>query len=1050
MRIPVAAINNHQLTYLLSAILILLGVVSYMTMPRAEDPLVEFPSTSITVINPGTHPEDMESLIVDVIEKQANELEDIKEIVSVIEQGMARIVVKFIYGSDGDEKYRDVQAAVSAVREQLPAGIVSIKVNKENPNEVPIVQLALSSDTGDFAQMRRVSERLETRLEQVGGVKRADIDADARMEVQILVQSAKLHALGLSLEQVQRAVSNAAENIPGGHALAGERRFSVLTSGDFDDLTQIENTIVASHPTGEGGQPIYIRNIANVRINDGLADYRSFYHNRPMVFINVLQRPGSNIFDVTTGVKSQVETFRQTLPKGLRLDVVKDQSIGVDKRVSGFFINLVQGLILVAIATFVVLGRGPSAVVVLAIPVSIFIAIGWIDLSGFALQQMSIVGLVIALGLLVDNAIVVTENVLRVYRSEESSNPQQDAKRAKSAAEKGSSQVSLAVVSGTLTTILAFVPMLLMQNDSGMFIRSMPASVLLTLLASLLVALTLTPLLNSQWLQYRARKGKAINPTPVQRALNGVAQGSYLKSLQWSLRHPKSVISIALLVFVGAFMLFPLIGVSLFPKAEKPMILVDLELPQGASFATSKARALEIEQVLRQEPLVKDVVVNVGRGNPRVYYNAVPDKQTPNYAQLLVLLHQADLAVVEPFVERLRSELNRFAGVRVMLKEFNQGPPVDAPVSIRVIGESWANIVHVSKQVEQIVRANKGTVNIDNPIAKHKIDLKLEINRDKAAMLGLDIAQIDANIRAALIGLPMGTYKDEAGDEYTILLKSNAGERPLLEAFDTLMLRTPSGMMVPLKQVAKARLTTTMPRLEHFKLERIARVKSDVRAGFNTEQVTLEILAELDKLNLPHDVRFSIGGEQANRQESFGGMVKALIVAMLGIFAVLVMQFRSFKQPLIVFSAIPFAVTGAFFALYIVGYTFSFTAFVGLTSLVGIVVNNAIILIDYANQKQLEGESRFDAITYSSQARMTPILLTTVTTIGGLLPLTLSGSAMWAPMGSAIIGGLILSTVLTLFVVPVLYLIFSDELKKGVDERYAVSKVSLNENALAR
>lgn len=493
--------------------------------------------------------------------------------------------------------------------------------------------------------------------------------------------------------------------------------------------------------------------------------------------------------------------------------------------------------------------------------------------------------------------------------------------------------------------------------------------------------------------------------------------------------------SMALLVFVAAFMLFPLIGVSLFPKADKPMILIDLELPHGASFATTQARALEIERVVRQEPLVTDVVVNVGRGNPRVYYNALPDKQTPNYAQLLVHLNQATPAVVEPFVERMRNDLNRFSGVRVMLKEFNQGPLVDAPVSIRVIGENWANITQVSKQVEQIVRAHPGTVNIDNPIAKDKIDLKLEINRDKAAMLGLEISQIDANIRAALIGLPMGIYKDEAGDEFTIMLKSNVGDRPLLQAFDTLMIRTPSGMMVPLKQVAKATLTTSMPRLEHHKLERTAKVSADVRSGFNTEQVTLAIIDQLNGLDLPSGVRFDIGGEQANRQESFGGMVKALIVAMLGIFAVLVMQFRSFKQPLIVFSAIPFAVTGAFFALYIVGYTFSFTAFVGLTSLVGIVVNNAIILIDYANQKHQSGERLLSAITHSAQARMTPILLTTVTTIGGLLPLTLTGSAMWAPMGTAIIGGLILSTVLTLFVVPVLYLIFSDELSPKKNSR---------------
>ena len=553
MKLAVVAIRNHQLTYLLSIMLVLLGVVSYLTMPRAEDPLVEFPSVGITVISPGTHPEDMESLIVDVIEKQVNEIEDIKESFALIEEGMTRMAVAFVYGSDGDEKYRDVQAAVSAVRDSLPDGVVSIIVEKVNPNDVPIVQLALSSESGNFAQMRRISERLETRLEQVGGVKRVDIDAKARLEVQITLLPAKLHALGLSLEQVQQAVAGAAKNIPGGHALGGQRRFSVLTSGDFNDLAEIENTIIASR----GGQPIYLRNIAKVTINDGLPDYRGFYKKRPALYINILQRAGSNIFDVTNGVKQQIEAFRQTLPSMLHLDIVNDQSIGVDKRVSGFFTNLVQGLILVAIATFIVLGRGPSVVVVLAIPVSIFIAIGWIDLTGFAIQQMSIVGLVIALGLLVDNAIVMTENVLRVYRQndaqDDSFSAEQRELAAQKAAEQGSSQVSLAVISGTLTTILAFVPMLLMQNDSGSFIRSMPTSVVLTLMASLLVALTLTPLLSSQWLKRRARKNKAFKPTMAQRGLTALSQGGYLRSLNWSLKHPKTILMLAIVIFVGVY-----------------------------------------------------------------------------------------------------------------------------------------------------------------------------------------------------------------------------------------------------------------------------------------------------------------------------------------------------------------------------------------------------------------------------------------------------------------------------------------------------------------
>jgi len=1008
MKLPVIAIRNFQLTWLVSGILVLLGLVSYFTMPRAEDPLMDVPEVKIIVINPGTNPRDMESLVADPIEAAVKELDDIKSIKTNIEDGLVSIQVEFLYGTNVDNNFDDVQSAVNGIKNSLPAGIVKLDVDKMSISNVPIIQLALSSSTGDFASMRRFGERLENKIEKLAGIKRVDLEGMASLEVQILLQPAKLHALGLGLEQVQASVSRAAANIPGGHVHAGERRFSVLTSGDFKDLSEIENTVIASR----NGKPVYLRNIGTVSISDGLPSYRAFYHDQTTVFLSVLQRPGSNIFDVSEAVYALVDDYKSTLPKSLSLKVVHEQSEGVERRISGFFSNLIQGLILVAVATILVLGRGPSIVVVMAIPVSIFIAIGWLDLTGFAIQQMSIVGLVIALGLLVDNAIVVTENVLRLRRQ---------GLDAKAAAEQGSSQVGMAILSGTLTTVLSFVPMLMMQNSSGSFIRSMPVTVVLTLIASLLVALTLTPLLSSML------KKSAATPTRLQNKLDAFAKLEYRNALKWALQKPKTIMAMAFATFFIALALMPFIGVSLFPKAEKPMIIVNVELPEGASFEQTKQNTLLIEKEIIDKPLVKDVIVNVGRGNPSAYYNVHPGRQTPNTGQLLVKLHDSKLSLVEPFVEDLREQLNHYPGVRISIKEFNQGPGVAAPVSIRVIGEDWQNIRTAATQVENVIRQHEGTVNTDNAIGKHKVDVKLEINRDKAAMLGLPINQIDQNIRAALVGLPMGTYKDKQGDEFNIILKSIDSQEPQLHAFDTLMLQTQAGVMVPLKQVAKVTLQTSMPRFQHHNLERTARITSDVRAGFNTSKVTSQIINTLSELSLPKGVRLSVGGEQESRQESFGGMAKALIVAMLGIFAVLVVQFRSFKQPLIVFSAIPFAATGAFFALFLTGYTFSFTAFVGLTSLVGIVVNNAIILIDTANQKHDQGDGLLDAIMQSAQTRMTPILLTTVTTIAGLLPLTLSGSSMWAPMGWAIIGGLLVSTLLTLFVVPILYVLFTHE-----------------------
>ncbi|MEH6650883.1 MAG: efflux RND transporter permease subunit [Motiliproteus sp.] len=1006
MKLPVLAIRHHQLTLLVSLILVLLGVVSFLTMPRSEDPIFDFPTITLTVVNPGANPSDMESLVVDPIESEINELEDLKHIKTSIEDGLVLVEVEFLFGSDPDEKHDDVVAAVNRVREQLPNSIRKLEVKKASPGEVGVLQLALTHDRSDYRALRHIGERLERKIEQVAGVKRVDLEALPELEVQLRVDPSKLYALGIGLDTVYQAVNSQQENLPGGHAHVGERRLTVRTSGDYQSLAEIENTVV----TSRAGQPIYVRNLAQVEFNQGLPSYRARYRDRDALFLNVIQRQGSNIFDVTTAIDEVIAGIETTLPAGVALYRVAEQRDSVSSRVNGFFINLLQGLALVALACLLVLGRRPSVVVVTAVPVSIFIAIGWLDLTGFGLQQMSIVGLVIALGLLVDNAIVVTENVLRLQRQ---------GLDADQAASRGSRQVALAVVSGTLTTVLSFVPMLMMQNGSGTFIRSMPVTVVLTLVASLVVALTLTPLM---------AKRMALSPTSrprLQRGLDRLASGPYSRGLAWTLRHPLPVLMVAVLLTGSALMLFPKIGVSLFPKAEKSMLLVNLELAEGASFYRTQAVAETVADELLLEALVEDVAINIGRGHPRIYYNVNPSRQKPNFAQLLIKLNDSHLAVVEPFVERIRSSLDHYPGVQIRVKEFAQGPPTVAPISVRVLGEEWLAIRDASSRVVRLLDGIDGTVNVDNPIGKNQIDLKVDINRDKAAMVGLPLSQVDQNIRAALVGLQMGSYRDAQGDEFAIVLRSSNQHKPELEVFDTLKLKAQSGAMVPFNQIARLKLESGMPRLQHHNLERMARITADVRPGYNTEALTNRIIVELEKLSLPEGVRFAIGGEQASRKESFGGMAKALIIALLGIFTVLVMQFRSFTQPLIVLATIPFAATGAFFGLYLTGYTFSFTAFVGLTSLVGIVVNNAIILVDYANQLRQGGAELSEAILTSARTRMTPILLTSVTTIAGLLPLTLSGSSLWTPMGVAIIAGLLISTLLSLFVVPVLYRLFT-------------------------
>lgn len=1029
MNIPSLAIKNHQFTLVVILLLVALGTASLLNMPRSEDPQFDFPMTLTSVVYPGTNPIDMEKLVVDPIEDAINELEDIHVIRTDIEDGVAIIQTEFIYGSDPDEKYDDVVAAIATIRDELPANIRRLKTDKVSPADINILQLAVSSPSATYGDLKLTAERLENRLERVSGVKRVEVKAYPEQQVQVKADLIRLAALDVSLPELEQSLRASAANIPGGHVNIGQRRFTVQTSGDFSSIEEIRRTIVRS----SGDHVVYVQDIADVSFGDDLPSYLARHQGVRSVFVTVIQRKGSNIFNVTKALNEEVERFKPSLHESISIETVVDQSGSVDKRVGEFFNNLLQGLILVGIATILVLGFRASLVVVLAIPMSILIGLGWLDVSGFGIQQMSIAGLVIALGLLVDNAIVVTENVGRFMR---------EGHDRLTSAIKGSSQVAWAVVSGTLTTILAFFPILLLPSHSGTFIRSMPVTVVITLIASLVIAVMLTPLMASRFLKQGQCAKKATHQgcefgedTPDQSApwalkqIHRFAHGPYHRMLSFSLKRPWVIMIISVAVLVSTLSLFKSVGVSLFPKAEKPQILVNIETAEGSSFDKTYALAVDVEKIIAKHPQVTSVTTNIGKGNPRVYYNITPKREVPNYAQIYVQLDDTGVYQdVETFISVLRNEFKALPAARVTVQEFMQGPPYVAPIAVRVTGDDLEALRTVAIDIENLVKQTPGTVNVDNPVARHKVDIRININRDKAARLQIPIQSIDQAIRTALVGQTIGSYRDEQGEDYDIVIRSAGSERPHFDALRDVNLKSPTGGMIMLGHLVEIEMKSIIPRFQHHNLERMARVTADVDTGFQTEPVTNEIIAKLDQYDWPDGVHYIIGGEQENRKESFGGMLQALIIALLGIFAVLVLQFRSFIQPLIIFAAIPFAITGAILGLWVTGYTFSFTAFVGLTSLVGIVVNNSIILVDYANQirgaTKIKVESKQDianAIIESGKTRLLPILLTTMTTIGGLLPLTLSGSSMWSPMGWAIIGGLVVSTVLTLLVVPVLY-----------------------------
>ena len=1012
MRLPVNAIRNHQFTLVIVTLLTLLGVLSFQTMPRSEDPQFDFPLIIVTVAYPGTSPLDMEKLVTDPVEEELNELEDIKEIRTVIMNGLTIIKVEFNYGVDPDEKYDDVVQAISKVRADLPAQIHSVDIKQVSPTDVNVLQLALMSDTASYRDLRYQAERLEKKFTRVAGVKRASAMAFPEQQVQVTADMVAMRELGLGLAVLQNSLMGAAANVPGGFIDAGTKRFSVKTSGDYQSLDEIRRTVLNL----PDGSVVYVEDIATVELVDAEPSYLGLYNGKRAVFVAVEQREGTNIFNVLDGLKSELNKASPQLPADMKAAIIFDQSLSVKKQVNGFFINLLQGLVLVGFIILLSLGYRSAGIILLSIPISMLIGIAGLDFFAFGLQQMSIVGLVIALGLLVDNAIVVTESIGQKLKL--------GLKPAQAAAD-GTSQVAWAIASGTATTILAFIPMLMMQSNTGSFMRSMPVTVVLVLISSFFIAVTLAPLMASRLFKQRPVGEAGSGRNIVQRQLERLSCHHYQGALNMALDHPRWVIAASLILFVSSLALFPKVGVSLFPKAEKPQLLLNIELPESSSFYATQELSARIDRQVRSYSQVKAVATNIGRENPSIYYNEFPAGEAANKAQLFIILNPLERAALQHLVEDLRQDFAQIPGAKVSVKEFQQGPPVDAPIAIRVLGDDLDLLQQTAADIEQLLLKTPGTVNVDNPMGRPKLDLNINIHRDKAALLNVSLGSIDDVIRTSLMGNGVGNYRDQNGDDYDIKIRLDSAATPGINNINELLVMSGQGAFVPLKQLISTQLQTVPSQLQHYYLERSATVTADTSAEYLTADVTAVVIDQLEKMQFPPGISYRVGGEQESRDDSFSGLLKALLISLLGIFAVLVLQFRSFAQPMIVFASIPFAFSGAILALLLFGFSFSMMAFVGLTSLMGIVVNNSIILVDSANQLLQKGSDIRQAIASAARMRLTPIVLTTLTTVGGLLPLTMQNSSMWTPLGLVIIGGMLVSTVVTLFIVPVLYLLIT-------------------------
>jgi multidrug efflux pump subunit AcrB len=1020
MSIWAFAVRRWQFTLVMFALLIALGIASFANIARSEDPSFPFPSTTISVVWPGANPADMERLVVKPLEDAVNTLDDVKKIVSSAFDGLAVVHTEFYYGGDPQKKQDEVIREFNRIRSSLPAGLTQIDIRKDSPGLVNIVEMALVSDTASWRELKEKSANLKDLFETVPGVRTAETWAFPNPEVRVAIDLQRLARAGVSLDQVIQTIQGQNQNVPGGSVDVGLRRYNLRTSGSYSSLEQIGDTVVGAG----AGRIVKVRDIAEVSWQTEEQAYTGRYNGKRAVFVTANQKYNTNIFKVRDGIYAKLADFEKTLPADIRLERGFDQSKNVSNRLDRLGEDFAIAVAIVML-TLLPLGLRAAGVVMISIPLSLAIGVALLYVTGFSLNQLSIAGFVLALGLLVDDSIVVVENIARYVRN---------GYGRLEAAVAATDQIYLAVLGCTATLVLAFLPLLFLPEGPGEFIRSLPAAILFTVLASLFVSLTIIPFLASRMLRDRpsasARPRNALArliahfDALADRLLHRVMTGIhnvYGPALRWALGRPKTTLLAALGVFAMTAATVPIIGFSLFPSADVPQFVIRVDAPDGASIAETDRALHFVEARLAERPEVKRWYTHLGHGTPFIYYNYFAQGQTANLGEIFVELRNFDGKRTPQLFEELRARFNDYPAARISLKQFTQGPPVDAPVAIRIVGPEIDGLRSIAGQVEQVLKATPGTRDVNNPARLLRTDLDLGIDTQKAGLLGVSALEVNRTVRLAVAGLSAGQFRASNGDEYDITLRLPMRERPTVEALDAIEVSTANGRQIPLREISNPHFETVTNSITRYNRERQVTVSANTKTDFNTARVTTEVVKRLKAIGLPPGYRFVVAGDVEAQQESFGGLLPAILVAVFGILAVLVLEFGSFRSTAIVAGVIPLGLTGALVALLVTGYNLSFTSIIGMIALIGIEIKNSILLVDFTNQLRERGMLLDQAIQEAGEVRFLPILLTSATAIGGLLPLALQDSALYSPLAVVIIGGLISSTLLARLVTPVMY-----------------------------
>ena len=1002
------AVRRWQITLVVFALLLAVGISAFISIPRSVDPHFPSPFVAVIATSPGAEPSDMESSIAKPIEDVLQGLDGIDRVQSSSTDSVSIITAEFDWDGEPQKHYDEVVREVNAIRGNLPASLQKLEFQKFRTTEAAVVQFALVSETASYRRLEKLGKDLRERLNRVPGVRTTRVWAVPQAEVRVAIDSGRLAQLGLPVTAITDALRQGSADLPPGAVHSGEQRLNVQAGGAYRSIDEVADAPIRVPGDTGAGRLVRVKDVAQVGWGYEEQPHVARFNGKRAIWVTLNQKDNVNVLDVRDGAIAVANEYRKLLPPDVTLEVGFDQSLDISRKLRQLGTDFGIALLLVAI-TLLPLGWRASAVVLVSIPLSLAIGVAVLAFSGFTLNQLAISGFIIALGLLVDDSIVVTENIARHLREGEDR---------ETAALNGTRQISVAVIGCTFVLLFAFLPLAFLPGGAGAFTRSLPVAVLGTVAASLLVSLTIVPFLASRILPQN-------EPEHGNRVLQAIQRGIhrfYGPTLHWSLTHPwKAMLAASLLVFSGLG-LVPFIGSSLFPSADTPYFLVEVSAPKGAALTQTDRAVRFVEAAARAEPEVQAVLANIGRSNPRIFYNVGNEAQRSNVGAVLVVLKDWDPVAGPKLVARLRQRFAAFPDAQLVLRIFQNGPPVDAPISVKVVGPELDELKRLSAEVEAVMNRVPGTRDVVNPVAVDQPRLELGLDADKAALLGVVPGAPRRALRLALAGETAGRLRDREGDSYNVVVRLPLAARHAVSALDDVYVPG-SGGAIPLRQIATPRLDSAPASINRERQQRIVYVQSQIAPGFLTAQVNTAVYKALEAIKLPPTYRLNVGGEAEQAAKSFGGLGPIIALAVFGILGVLVVEFGRFRETAVVAGVIPLGMFGGLVALFVTGNSISYTAVIGFVALIGIEIKNSILLVDFTTQLRQQGMGLRDSIERAGEVRFLPVLLTSVTAIGGLLPLALSGSGLYSPLAWVIIGGLVSSTLLSRIVTPVMYLL---------------------------